>query len=209
MTSGRKGDAHCGTYSGYTSHYKRGEKPCEACREAKANAQRESRLVGGRTRGELWAEKLAAKAEIRAQRRANYESCRRGETCRQGHPWTEESTGEQSGKNGTTARLCLICRREWTETHLYPSPRHREVQALRDKSRPRDRPGKAAQEALHRLSLTEDERERRRERDRAWRAANREHVRVYARLRYVSADPLMRRAYKREHNELRRQLEAS
>ena len=33
------GSVQCGTASGYTTHYQRGEKPCAACKAAKAEAK--------------------------------------------------------------------------------------------------------------------------------------------------------------------------
>lgn len=39
----KKGVAKCGTYSGHTAHRARGEKPCDACEEARRVYEREYR----------------------------------------------------------------------------------------------------------------------------------------------------------------------
>lgn len=41
-----RGEFKCGTHSGYTAHYRRGEKPCETCRDFKrAYARRKGKAA--------------------------------------------------------------------------------------------------------------------------------------------------------------------
>jgi|SRR5580704_3598443 hypothetical protein len=192
MTSGRKGDTVCGTVSGCTLHYKRGEKPCGPCRTAKTayeRARRQPKVEEARVEREA----------ARAQRQIEREESKRAKSaaCRRGHPWTPESTGRQ--RYGY--RLCLICKRERAhERHARNYAENREQflawTAEWDATHPN---GKRDKDQRWRKRHPE----RARARGTSWRERNIEHRRQWATQYYAEHPPRPRTEEDRERDRLR------